>query len=126
MISLRLVRNRIPRQVSRTTVQRRWLSEKPTSSTTSTTTTTTEKAAETVADKGGVQHHYQPHHRAPQAAHPRPNYQYHPRPPRPVDPRAKVFLFLAGTGAAVGTISTIVLFEQMKRAPPSMDKTTSV
>ena len=44
------------------------------------------------------------------------------RPPRPppgtVDPKAQLFLFLAGTGAAVGTISTIVLFEQMKRSPP--------
>jgi hypothetical protein len=28
------------------------------------------------------------------------------------------FLFLAGTGAAVGTISATVLFEQAKRPPP--------
>lgn len=43
---------------------------------------------------------------------------HHRRQQRPVDRRGVFFLALAGTGAAVGTISATVLFEQMRWSPP--------
>lgn len=56
----------------------------------------------------------------PPSTTPTPNnpHFHRPRRERPVDRRGVFFLALAGTGAAVGTISATVLFEQMKWSPP--------